>query len=99
MSAIAQKTGAADGGSQQEPLGEGGCLGQLNAFYSFVQANQLRNICDHLIPYISLIHPINTFLSQACFFWSRGEGRNNYKSCHLIEYFTTTHTSKKAKLK
>lgn len=34
MSAIAQKMGAADGGSQQEPLGEGGCLGQLNAFLS-----------------------------------------------------------------
>lgn len=41
MSAVAQKMGAADGGSQQEALGEGGCLGQLNAFYSFVQANQL----------------------------------------------------------
>lgn len=38
MSAIAQKMGAADGGSQQEPLGEGGCLGQLNGPYAKISS-------------------------------------------------------------
>jgi len=40
MSAAAQRKGAADGGSQWKPLREEGCLGQLNDFGSFAQAQE-----------------------------------------------------------
>ena len=93
--AVAQKRGVAHRGSWQEPLAWEGCVGQSHVCYSFVQANHLRNICDHLIHCISLIHPINTIVSsQVCFFWKK-----NPNTYHLLEDFAPKHTSKEAELR
>jgi len=94
MSAGAQKRRVADRGTWHERLRGGGCLWQLNVCHSFAQANPLRYICDHLIYYISPIHPINTIvLSQTCLFWKKTH------TYHLLEDFAQTHTYKEAELK